>query len=462
MDIEAARQYNLDLSSSSISPSDLLQAGVQRSALYQRALTELQELEAEPLCHRIAARLLINNCQILDGKDDATVHTDSGRRARDFVDSYAASLAICDLERASFSIPTACEPFRQRTLSQIPLSDSTAQLHVPEAQIRACLASLGESPSAWNTWVSYSHKAVRFCEAARADHEKTQNVLVFQKLTRVMAKLTDDVEAELQKNMDTWTTALQDATERLDQLYPTAVKIVNDIGILLETQLKPSVSETMKATMEGFRSAETLQQLLAVMAMSAMESNSEIAFAHEQSLELIKQRTNSELDQVSAVVQRVFSSAVSLQKKIELSQLQVTELTSRQASLEKGIVQLQGMANTFMADFQDHAYFLAKAKTLTNDMLDTIEATVAATSTIQNMVWTYLGLASWWPYIVCPVISLIAGSYGLPPSILRNFGLLTLGELAAVAISSYSYIREVAGVFLTFRGMANNMTAPEL
>lgn len=102
------------------------------------------------------------------------MHTDSGHKARDFVDSYAASLAICDLERASFAIPLACEPFREPTLSRIPLSD-TAQLHVPESQIRACLAGLGESPSSWNTWVSYSHKAVRFCEAARADHEKSES-----------------------------------------------------------------------------------------------------------------------------------------------------------------------------------------------------------------------------------------------------------------------------------------------
>ncbi|CAK7270252.1 hypothetical protein SEPCBS119000_003993 [Sporothrix epigloea] len=188
---------------SSISPSDLLQTGTrQRSALYQQALIELKELETEPLCHRVAARLLVHNCHLLDGKDDATLHTDSGRRARDFVDSYAASLAICDLERASFNIPPACAPLRETVLSQVPLSDGTAQLHVSEAQIRACLTGLGESPSAWNTWVSYSHKAIRFCEAARADHEKTQNILVFQKLTRVMAKLADNVEAELQRRMD--------------------------------------------------------------------------------------------------------------------------------------------------------------------------------------------------------------------------------------------------------------------
>ncbi len=135
------------------------------------ALDELQELEAEPFCHRIAARLLVNNCQLLDGKDEATVLTDSGRNVRDFVDSYAASLAICDLERGSLVIPSQCSPFREQALSQLPMQ-SHPLLHVSPRQIEDCLTGLAGSDSAWNTWISYRHKAVRFCEAARADNEK--------------------------------------------------------------------------------------------------------------------------------------------------------------------------------------------------------------------------------------------------------------------------------------------------
>lgn len=140
-------------------------------AMYATALNELQELESEPLCHRIAARLLVNNCQLLDGRDEATVLTDSGRAARDFVDSYAASLAICDLERGSFTIPSACSKFQEPTLARMS-PPTKPQLHVTTAEIDSCLEGLAQSDSAWNTWVSYRHKALRFCEAARADNEK--------------------------------------------------------------------------------------------------------------------------------------------------------------------------------------------------------------------------------------------------------------------------------------------------
>jgi hypothetical protein len=140
-------------------------------AMYATALNELQELESEPLCHRTAALLLVNNCQLLDGRDEATIMTDTGRAARDFIDSYAASLAICDLERGNFIIPSSCSKFQESVLARMP-PPNKPHLHVTTLEIDACLEGLAQSDSAWNTWVSYRHKALRFCEAARADNEK--------------------------------------------------------------------------------------------------------------------------------------------------------------------------------------------------------------------------------------------------------------------------------------------------
>lgn len=142
------------------------------------AIKELQDLESEPLCHRTAARLLVNDCQVLEGKDEATVITDSGRQVRDFVDFYAASLAICDLERGSFAIPAECTKFREASLALLP-APGKPRLHVSSKEIDTCLAALAKSDSAWNTWVSYRHKALRFCEAARADNEKSECLYIF-------------------------------------------------------------------------------------------------------------------------------------------------------------------------------------------------------------------------------------------------------------------------------------------
>lgn len=166
----ASARHDLNLS-----PFEILQSGSKPSEIYTVALSELQDLESEPLCHRIAARLLVGNCQLLDGKNEATVLTDSGRQIRDFVDSYAASMAICDLERGRFTIPSVCDKFRETSLSQLSL-DGQARLHVTSREIDHCLSGLATENSAWSTWVSYRHKSLRFCEAARADQEKGEHI----------------------------------------------------------------------------------------------------------------------------------------------------------------------------------------------------------------------------------------------------------------------------------------------
>ena len=155
----------------------------QLSNIYAIAVKELQELESQPLCHRIAARLLVNNCHLLEGQDETTILTDSGRITRDFIDAYAASLAICDLERGSFAIPRSCAKFREPVIADIA-TPKTPSLHVSTAEIDKCLEGLAQADSAWNTWVSYRHKAVRFCEAARVDSEKGEYPTTRQSIRR--------------------------------------------------------------------------------------------------------------------------------------------------------------------------------------------------------------------------------------------------------------------------------------
>ncbi|EAQ85222.1 hypothetical protein CHGG_09236 [Chaetomium globosum CBS 148.51] len=165
--------------------------------IYAVALSELEGLQSEPLCHRVAARLLVNNCQSVDGKNDATVLTDSGRQIRDFVDSYAASLAICDLERGSFSIPKECAKFREPSLSQIAMHDEP-QLH-----------------------------------------------------------LTDGVEAELQKRMDDLDNRARQSVEALAQLTPHIDRLNEGLG-RVEKYLFKDLDSALKKTSESYH--DGLQQ----------------------------------------------------------------------------------------------------------------------------------------------------------------------------------------------------------
>ncbi|KAK4155712.1 nuclear fusion protein KAR5 [Chaetomidium leptoderma] len=442
-------------------PSELLQ-NPRLPNIYAVALSELQELESEPLCHRVAARLLVNNCQLVDGKDEATVLTDSGRQVRDFVDSYAASLAICDLERGSFSIPKECAKFREPSLSQIAMRNEP-QLHVSPREIGLCLSALAASDAAWSTWVSYRHKALRFCEAARADNEKSQNILLYQRLTRVIAQLTDGVEAELQKRMEDLDNRARQSVERLEQLAPQVGRLSEGLARVesyLSGDLDLALRKSSESARDGLQHAENLQQLLSVLLANALESNSQLAFAHEQSLQQASERVNDDMGALVAVVSTAIASSSSLQQQIQLSNQQATVLAQRQDIVEQGMNRLVTAAETMTTKFEDHSSMLKQANNITNDILDALEETAAVASSMNESFFMSATTRSWWPFVVFPTASLVMGSYGLPPSILRNIGLLAFGEAVGFVVSSYDQL--TTQLFGSLEEIATNTTASSL
>ncbi len=85
------------------------------------------------------------------------------------------------------------------------------------------------------------------------------------------------------------------------------------------------------------------------------------------------------------------------------------------------------ISDTLASKYDVHTDLLHQAQNITNEILDKLEDTAASAAVVGNL---FLGqhLKSWWPYIWCPVVSMVVGSYGLPPSMLRNIGLLALGK----------------------------------
>ncbi|KAK4180081.1 hypothetical protein QBC36DRAFT_358296 [Triangularia setosa] len=407
--------------------------------IYTRALNELQEMESEPLCHRVAARLLVNNCQLVDGKDEATILTDSGRQVRDFVDSYAASLAICDLERGSFKIPNECAKFREPSLTQIAMR-SEPQLHVTPSEIGLCLSALAASDAAWSTWVSYRHKALRFCKAARADNEKDQNILLYQRLTQVIAKLTDGVEAELQKRMNDLDNHARQSMENLDRLTPKVDELREGLSKLesyLSGDLDFAMRKSTESMQDSLQNAEGLQQLLSVLFTNVLEGSSRVARAHEVSLQHASKKVNDDMGVLIDIISTAVASSASLNQQIQFQNQQAAALAQRQDALEQGVDRILAATDKLSDKVEDHTTMLKQANNITNEILDALEETAAAALTVNELLFKTATTKSWWPFIVCPSASLVLGSYRLQPSMLRNFGLLALGEGIGFLVSSY-------------------------
>ncbi|VBB80146.1 Putative protein of unknown function [Podospora comata] len=369
--------------------SALSQQDSRHSDIYTRALNELQEMESEPLCHRVAARLLVNNCELVDGKNEATMLTDSGRQLRDFVDSYAASLAICDLERGNFKIPNECTKFREPSLTQIAMR-SEPQLHVTPSEIGLCLSALAASDAAWSTWVSYRHKALRFCEAARADNEK----------------------AELQKRVDDLDNRARQSMENLDRLAPKVDELGEGLSRLesyLSGDLDFAMRKATESMQDSLENAEGLQKLLGLLFANVLDGSSRAAHAHETSLQQTK-RVNDGM---------------------------AVALAQRQDALEQGVDRILAATEKLSDEVEDHTSMLKQAKNITNEILDALEETATAALTVNESMFKTATTKSWWPFLVCPSASLVLGSYGMPPSMLRNFGLLAFGEAIGFLVSSY-------------------------
>lgn len=74
-----------------------------------------------------------------------------------------------------------------------------------------------------------------------------QNIHLYERITKILAKLTDDVEAELEMRLQVLDTRLADTTSRLERMVPH----VDDLRDGL-SQVKRTVSEVIARRAEVF------------------------------------------------------------------------------------------------------------------------------------------------------------------------------------------------------------------
>lgn len=114
-------------------------------------------------------------------------------------------------------------------------------------------------------------------------------------------------------------------------------------------------------------------------------------------------------------------------------------LAQRQETLHHGMDRLAIATETLSEKFEDHSSMLKQVSNITNDILDTLEETAVVASSV-NESFSRATTLRRWPFAIFPTATLVLGSYGLPPSILRNLALLALGGLVGFMVSSYDQL----------------------
>jgi len=90
------------------------------------------------------------------------------------------------------------------------------------------------------------------------------------------------------------------------------------------------------------------------------------------------------------------------------------------------------LAEGLSSQHSQHQRHLDQSKATSEAILGALHRAEDTAGALQNSFmgrWGHFGI---WPYVVCPTATLMMGSYGLPPSILRNVGLIAMGTLRYV------------------------------
>ena len=97
--------------------------------------------------------------------------------------------------------------------------------------------------------------------------------------------------------------------------------------------------------------------------------------------------------------------------------------------------QLQSYVEDISARHHEHNEKLREAQGRTDEILGTLESIASSATSYESSIASPFGFPGLWPYIICPIGSLVLGSYGLQPSAQRNILLIASGEFFGFVLS---------------------------
>ena len=152
---------------SKFNPKELLES--RKPEFYTEALVRLERLEDQPLCHRVAAQLLMKNCRGLDGVDKHTYQLNSDYTQKHHIEVFTASLTVCEMEEVSFAVPESCLPFSSASI--LYHAREIGHLKVSREQTIDCKTAIHQNPSNQHIWSNFVTSATVFCRAASSELE---------------------------------------------------------------------------------------------------------------------------------------------------------------------------------------------------------------------------------------------------------------------------------------------------
>lgn len=145
-----------------------------------------------------------------------------------------------------------------------------------------------------------------------------QNILLYQRLIQVMARMTHGVEVELQKHMENLELRVQKTSAVIESLGPELDLLRSKLA-KVDSYISQDLDSTLKKFSEsisdGLNDAANLQQMLTVMMQTMLDGTSHVAAAQERSMEVFGRGSN-DLNSWAEVVATASASALLLNNQI--------------------------------------------------------------------------------------------------------------------------------------------------
>jgi hypothetical protein len=221
---------------------DLTITNSRKPEFYNKAMLELKRLEEEPMCHRLAAHLLMNTCRGLQDINEQTLRSTQTKMQRNHVESFAAALTLCDMEGVNWEIPISCLPLSSMAMHRTIQEDKSTLVVAPD-QVQACLTTLSKDHTHWMTWLHRRDSALLFCRAASIDMDKDQMFESQKMLMNVMAKFAKDLDSELTSMME----RMQEQGRESDQFFRSFTENANQMRTRFQGTMD-NVSKDLKVS----------------------------------------------------------------------------------------------------------------------------------------------------------------------------------------------------------------------
>ncbi|EKD15193.1 nuclear membrane fusion protein Kar5 [Drepanopeziza brunnea f. sp. 'multigermtubi' MB_m1] len=275
---ERARPSNVDFK---FNPQELLDS--RKPEVYSEALVRLKRLEGEPICHRVAAQLLMNNCRGLEGINEQTYQLNSDHIQRHHVETFAASLTTCEIERLGDPearedpVPQACSIFSSSVLFE-HAREQKGKLNVSHEEVHSCIIALTKIENGYATWLSYRDTALMFCRAA------DQHILLQKELALTMAKFSEDVHGDLDYISRKMAENAKAAESYLEKFFSTANEWKDKLSQALQSVSKDA-QDIGSAVHSITNNAKTADHMIKQLIQTVYATNAEVSAQQELALQ---------------------------------------------------------------------------------------------------------------------------------------------------------------------------------